>query len=225
MVKQTRLRFGLVPNGHEFTTLLLAVLNMDGIGKNLPDEAMTKRIQALKNPVQLKSYISLTCTNCPDVVQALNIVAILNPNIQHELIDGGINQEEVEKLNIQAVPAVYANGELLHVGRSSLGELIEKIEALSGSSYQVEAGPAKTYDVIVAGGGPAGVSAAIYSARKGFSVAIVAEKIGGQVTETVDIENMISVNKTTGAQLSANLKQHIADYQIDVMENRPRNRG
>ncbi|WP_163718169.1 alkyl hydroperoxide reductase subunit F [Mangrovibacterium lignilyticum] len=212
--------FRAIPNGHEFTTLLLAVLNLDGIGKNLPDEAMTKRIKALKNPVQLKSYISLTCTNCPDVVQALNIISIFNPNIQHEIIDGGINQDEVDKLNIQAVPTVYANGKSLHVGRSTMGELVEKIEVLSGSNYEVEAGPAKTYDVIVAGGGPAGVSAAIYSARKGFSVAIVAEKIGGQVTETQGIENMISVSQTTGSQLSANLKQHISDYEIDVLENR-----
>lgn len=212
--------FRAVPTGHEFTTLLLAILNQDGIGKNLPDVLMAERIKGINKPVHVKSYISLSCTNCPDVVQALNIMSIFNPNIHHEIIDGSINKEEAEKLNIQAVPTVYANGEQLHVGRSSLGELLEKIETLSGTEFNAEAAPAKSYDVIVAGGGPAGVSAAIYSARKGFSVALVAEKVGGQVTETVDIENMISVPKTTGSQLSANLKLHLDEYEIDVLENR-----
>lgn len=212
--------FRAVPNGHEFTTLLLAVLNMDGIGKNLPDATMINRIKALKNPVTVKSYISLTCTNCPEVAQALNVLSIFNPIISHEIIDGGINKEEVEKLGIQAVPTVMSEGKALHVGRSSLGELLGKIEALSGTEPVAESIVEKSYDVIVAGGGPAGVSAAIYSARKGFSVAIVAEKVGGQVTETVAIENMISIPKTTGAQLTANLKQHLGDYPIDVLENR-----
>ncbi|PTN09822.1 alkyl hydroperoxide reductase subunit F [Mangrovibacterium marinum] len=216
----SRFVFRAVPTGHEFTTLLLAILNQDGIGKNLPDALMADRIKGIHKPIHLKSYISLSCTNCPDVVQALNILSILNPNIQHEIIDGGINKAEAEQLNIQAVPTVYANGEQLHVGRSSLGELLGKIEALSGTEFNTAAAPAKNYDVIVAGGGPAGVSAAIYSARKGFSVALVAEKVGGQVTETVDIENMISVPKTTGSQLSANLKLHLDDYKIDVLENR-----
>lgn len=212
--------FRAVPNGHEFTTLLLTVLNMDGIGKNLPDSIMMSRIKALKNPVAIKSYISLTCTNCPEVAQALNILSIFNPNISHEIIDGGINKDEVEKLGVQAVPTVMAEGRVLHVGRSSLGKLLGKIEELSGAEPVAESYIEKSYDVIVAGGGPAGVSAAIYSARKGFSVAIVAEKIGGQVTETLAIENMISVPKTTGAQLTANLKQHLGDYPIDILENR-----
>ncbi|MBR8537110.1 alkyl hydroperoxide reductase subunit F [Carboxylicivirga sediminis] len=212
--------FRTVPTGHEFTTLLLAILNLDGIGKNLPDEMLTKRIKGINQKVELKSYISLSCTNCPDVVQALNIMAFLNPNISHEIIDGAINKEEVEALNIQAVPSVYANGQQLHVGRSSLGELLTKIEKQLGSTFKPAASESKTYDVVVVGGGPAGVSAAIYSARKGFSVALVAEKVGGQVTETVSIENMISVPKTTGAELSANLMSHLNDYSIDILENR-----
>ncbi|MFT3739389.1 MAG: alkyl hydroperoxide reductase subunit F [Breznakibacter sp.] len=216
----SRVVFRAVPTGHEFTTLLLAILNQDGIGKNLPDQAVANRIRAIDTPVVLKSYISLSCTNCPDVVQALNIMAFLNPNITHYIIDGAINQDEVDALNIQAVPTVYANGKLLHVGRSSLGELLGKIEELTGTEFKPSAGISKNYDVIVAGGGPAGVSAAVYSARKGFSVAIVAEKVGGQVTETVGIENMISVPRTTGAQLSAQLKLHLAEYAIDILENR-----
>lgn len=213
--------FKAIPNGHEFTTLLLAVLNQDGIGKNLPDTAVVAQIKALKGTVELRSYISLSCTNCPDVVQVLNIMAFINPNITHYIIDGGINKEEVDSKNIQAVPSVYANGEPLHIGRSSLVELLSKLEVVMGSepieSVNIEK---KNYDVVVVGGGPAGTSAAIYSARKGFSVAIVAQKIGGQVNETVDIENLISVPKTTGSELASNLKLHLQDYPIDILENR-----
>lgn len=216
----TSVIFKAVPTGHEFTTLLLAVLNLDGIGKNLPDETVKARIEALKGEVTIKSYISLSCTNCPDVVQALNIISFLNPNIKHEIIDGAINQDEVIAKSVQAVPSVFINDESLHVGRSSLGELLALLEEKMGSDFSAASAETKEYDVVIAGGGPAGVSAAIYSARKGFNVAIVAEKIGGQVSETVDIENMISVPKTTGSELSANLKQHLSDYPIDVLENR-----
>nr|WP_321410530.1 alkyl hydroperoxide reductase subunit F [uncultured Carboxylicivirga sp.] len=218
--KTTNVNFKAVPNGHEFTTLLLAVLNQDGIGKNLPDEILTQRINNINEKVELKSYISLTCTNCPDVVQALNIMAFNNPNISHEIIDGSINQEEVDRLGIQAVPTVYANGKQLHVGRSTMIELISKIENQLGTEFKPTSDVKKEYDVVVVGGGPAGASAAIYSARKGFKVALVAEKIGGQVTETVAIENMISVPKTTGSELAGNLIQHLNDYPIDILENR-----
>ncbi len=211
--------FRAVPNGHEFSSLLLAVLNLDGLGKNLPDALIAQRIKNLKGEIHLKSYISLTCTNCPDVVQALNVMAILNPAIKHEIIDGGIHQSEVDKLNIQAVPSVYLNGELLHVGRSNLGELLSKIEEAVGSVHE-SSSAAVDYDVVIAGGGPAGVSAAIYSARKGLKVAVVADRMGGQVTETVGIENLISVPQTTGAVLAANLKEHLLAYPVDVLENR-----
>lgn len=210
--------FRAIPSGHEFSSLLLAVMNADGKGKTLPDEHTTKRIAAIDESVKLTTYMSLTCTNCPDVVQSLNQIAILNSNITHEAVDGGIYTDEVESLNIQAVPTVYANGELLHVGKSTLGELLDKIE----SRFKTKAAIAehRTYELIVAGGGPAGVTAAIYSARKGVKVALIADKVGGQVNETVDIENVSSKIKTTGKQLANDLRLHAMEYNIDIFENR-----
>lgn len=212
--------FRAVPTGHEFTSLLLAVLNMDGIGKNLPDDVIAGRIKGIHGTHEVKSYISLSCTNCPDVVQALNVISMLNPQIRHEIIDGAMYQAEVDALNVQAVPSVFVDGIQLHVGRSSLGELLGKLEEKAGTVNKDVSVSEKKYDVVVVGGGPAGVSSAVYSARKGFSVAIVAEKVGGQVTETVSIENMISIPQTTGSKLAADLKQHLSDYPIDVLENR-----
>ena len=150
--KPTHITFRAVPTGHEFSSLLLAILNLDGIGKNLPDEGISHKIKSLKGNVEIKSYISLTCTNCPEVVQALNVITMLNPNIKHQIIDGSINKEEVEDLGIQAVPSIYANGEQLHVGRSSLGELLGKLEALVGTVPQETDTTPKSYDVVVVGG-------------------------------------------------------------------------
>lgn len=219
--KPTGIKFRGIPNGHEFTSLLLAILNADGKGKNLPDDMLTARIKALKGTVKLQTYVSLTCTNCPDIVQALNIMALANPNISHEMIDGALFQEEADAMKIQAVPTVYANGEMLLVGRGTLGELLEKLENLVGieEDFVCET-VCRDYDVLVLGGGPAGASAAIYSARKGLNVAIVAESVGGQVKETVGIENLISTPHTTGAELANDLRTHINDYPIDIYENR-----
>jgi alkyl hydroperoxide reductase subunit F len=218
--KPTGISFRGVPNGHEFTSLLLAVLNSDGKGKNFPDEFISQKIKELRGPIRLTTYVSLTCTNCPGIVQALNMMAVLNPGITHEMVDGAVNQQEVEALKLQGVPAVFADGELLHVGRGELGELLTKLEDRYGSDRSSAETEVKAYDVIVVGGGPAGSAAAIYSARKGLSVAVLAERIGGQVKETVGIENLISIPKTTGDALAANLKLHMNAYNIDMLEHR-----
>ena len=220
----TGVTFRGIPNGHEFTSLLLAILNADGKGKNLPDEGIARRIRALGGDIHLQTYVSLTCTNCPDVVQTLNIFALLNPNISHEMVDGALFQSEVDAKGVQAVPAVFADGKMLHVGRGSLGELLEKLEANYPSVPQTnsisDAPITRSFDVVVLGGGPAGASAAIYSARKGLRVAILAERIGGQVKETVGIENMISIPYTTGSELADNLRTHLTHYPIELFENR-----
>jgi alkyl hydroperoxide reductase subunit F len=218
--KNTGIRFRGIPNGHEFSSLILAILNSDGQGKNIPDEALINRVKALNGKINLTTYVSLTCTNCPDVVQSLNLMALFNDNITHEMVDGALNQDEAGALNIQAVPSVFAGGQLLHVGKSNFGELLEKLHAQYGSEIQTSRTETKSYDVVVIGSGPAGTSAAIYSARKGLKVAIVAERIGGQVNDTVGIENLISVPYITGAQLAAQLKAHAQRYSIDLLEHR-----
>ena len=218
--EKTGIKFRGVPNGHEFTSLLLAILNSDGKGKNIPDESICNKVKALHGPVKLTTYVSLTCTNCPDVVQALNVMATLNPQITHEMVDGAINQEEVEAMKVQGVPSVFADGKLIHVGRGDFGELLGKLEAQYGVKEENLPVVEKNYDVIIVGGGPAGSAAAIYTARKGLNVAVVADRIGGQVKETVGIENMISVSQTTGQQLALDLMAHMKDYPIDILEHR-----
>lgn len=219
--ERTGVTFRMLPNGHEFSTLLLAVLNCDGKGKNIPDEFIQSRVKALRGEIHLITYVSLTCTNCPDVVQAFNLMSFINPKIIHETVDGAIHQDEVESLSLQGVPAVFADGVLIHSGKAVFGELLDKLETKYGRDESLNLNKEKkNYDVLVIGGGPAGTSAAIYSARKGLKVAVLTERIGGQLKETVGIENLISVPKTTGEKLANDLKVHLQDYPVDIFENR-----
>ncbi len=216
----TNVRFRGIPGGHEFTSLVLAILNADGKGK-LPDAAIVERVRRLRGPIDLRTYVSLSCTNCPDVVQALNLMALTHGDLRHTMIDGGLAEKEVAALGVQAVPAVYDGTHLLHVGKSTFAELLETLEEHFGTR-EVETGPSETreFDVVVIGGGPAGASAAIYTARKGLRTALVAQKVGGQVAETVGIENLIGTKYTEGVRLAADLEQHLRSYPIEVLEHR-----
>lgn len=218
----TGITFKGIPTGHEFTSLILAILNTDGKGK-FPDQNLTQRIKNIKGPIQIKTYISLTCENCPDVVQALNQMALLHDDFKHEMVDGAYFQDEIKQLGIQGVPSVAINNNVIHSGRAQLLDLITKLEETYGKQESTNSPIEQDlgdFDVVVVGGGPAGASAAIYSARKGLNTAIIAEKIGGQVQETKGIENLISVIYTEGPQLAAQLAQHIAHYPIKLLENR-----
>lgn len=219
----TGITFLGVPGGHEFTSLVLAILNVDGKGK-LPDETIIQRVKRLKGKIDLRTFISLSCENCPEVVQALNLMSLFNPNITHTMIDGGLVQDEVKRLGIQGVPSVMSGDKLLSSGKIGLVDLISKLEKEFGIDESVKADPAKLdlgkFDVVVLGAGPGGASAAIYSARKGLKTAIIAERIGGQVQDTKGIENLISVKYTEGPQLAAQLFQHISAYDIKLLEHR-----
>jgi alkyl hydroperoxide reductase subunit F len=222
----TGVRFRGVPGGHEFTSLVLAVLHADGKGKR-PDAALLDRVRRLRGPIELRTYVSLSCTSCPDVVQALDLMALVHGDFGHTMIDGALAEQEVKSLGVQAVPAVFVGDELLHVGKASLAELLDELEERFGvredadaSSGATKEATRKEYDVVVIGGGPAGASAAIYSARKGLRTAIVAATVGGQLQETVGIENLIGTRYTEGKRLSADLDAHVRSYPIDVLEHR-----
>ncbi len=218
----TGVQFAGVPGGHEFSSLILAVLNAAGQGKNLPDEATQKRIEAITGPIEILTFVSLTCSICPDVVQALNVITLLNPGITNKVIDGGVCPQMVKDYNINGVPTVYANGLLLNVGQATMGELISKLEQNFGTSQDngVSDNTPLGFDAIIAGGGPAGAASAIYLARKGMKVAVVAGRIGGQVKDTSDIENLISVPLTTGTALASDIRKHLDAYNIGIYDNR-----
>ena len=219
--KSLGITFKGVPGGHEFNTLLLAILNADGIGKNLPDKAVVQRIKQINGPIDLRTFVSLSCTNCPDVAQALNLVALNNEGCSHVVIDGGQFPEEAESAGVQAVPVVYADGEQLAVGRQTLTELVKKLEEKYGVSGEaVRNEDVHRSDVIVFGGGPAGASAAIYSVRKGLKVSVVASETGGSVNLTGGIENLITTQSTTGAALAAELQQNMEHYGVDLFTDR-----
>jgi len=211
--------FSGVPSGHEFSSLILAILQTGGHPPSIKEDAL-KRIKglAIDQPIKFTSYISLSCQTCPAVVQALNALSILHPKISHEMVDGSVFQEEVAAKEIMAVPSVFANDDLFSQGAINLDKIIDKLDANSGVNKAAELSALEPYDVVIIGGGPAGASAAIYSARKGFRTAIVAERFGGQVMDTLSIENFISVTSTDGPHLVANLEQHVLDYDVDIIE-------
>ena len=211
-----RVRFAGLPMGHEFTSLVLALLQTGGHPSKAAPEVL-EQIRDLEGEFAFETVISLTCQSCPDVVQALNLMAVINPKIRHTMIDGALFQDEVEKRQIMAVPSVFLNGQPFGQGRMELGEIISKLDA-GGAVRDVARFNAKApFDVLVVGGGPAGAAAAIYAARKGIRTGIAAERMGGQLLDTVGIENFISVKETEGHKLATGLEQHVTTYDVDVM--------
>lgn len=210
------LRFAGIPMGHEFTSLVLALLQVGGHPSKASAEVI-EQIRSLKGEFSFETYFSLSCQNCPDVVQALNLMAVLNPNIRHVAIDGALFQAEVDERQVMAVPSVYLNGVNFGQGRMGLEEILAKIDT-SGIERQAEKISAKdAFDVLIVGGGPAGAAAAIYAARKGIRTGVAAERFGGQVLDTMAIENFISVQETEGPKLASALEEHVKQYDVDIM--------
>jgi alkyl hydroperoxide reductase subunit F len=210
------LRFAGIPMGHEFTSLVLALLQVGGYPSKASADAI-EQAQALKGEFRFETYFSQSCQNCPDVVQALNLMAVLNPNIKHVAIDGALFQAEVTERHIMSVPSIYLNGELFGQGRMGLEEILAKIDTSAGSRQADKLNAKEAFDVLVVGGGPAGSAAAIYAARKGIRTGVAAERFGGQVLDTMAIENFVSVQHTEGPKLAVALEEHVKQYEVDIM--------
>ena len=213
--EDTGIAFAGIPLGHEFTSFVLALLQVSGRAPKI-DQSLIDRVKGIEGEYHFETYVSLSCHNCPDVVQALNIMSVLNPGITHTMIDGAAFKEEVESKGIMAVPSVFLNGESFGSGRMTLEEILTKMGNTADASEFSDKDP---FDVLVVGGGPSGASAAIYAARKGIRTGIVAERFGGQIMDTLGIENFISVKYTEGPKLAASLEEHVKEYDIDIMNS------
>ncbi|MGL6259989.1 alkyl hydroperoxide reductase subunit F [Vibrio sp. WXL210] len=214
--KGTAIGFAGLPMGHEFTSLVLALLHTGGHPIKLDVETI-KQIAALNTPLDVEIFISLSCQNCPEVVQAFNMMAAINPLVNVTMIDGAVFQDEVKQRDIMAVPSVFINGQLFGQGRMSLNEILNKVDTGAAEKKANQLNETAPFDVLVVGGGPAGSSAAIYAARKGIRTGVVAERFGGQVMDTMAIENFISVKTTTGPKLVASLEEHVKEYGVEVI--------
>ncbi|PAT33546.1 alkyl hydroperoxide reductase subunit F [Vandammella animalimorsus] len=210
------LRFAGVPLGHEFTSLVLALLQVGGHPSKEPEQ-LQQQIRDINGRFHFETYYSITCHNCPDVIQALNLMAVLNPNITHTAIDGALYQQEIEDKQIMGVPTVFLNGQHFGQGRMALAEIVARIDDSAAEKAAQEISSKEPFDVLIVGGGPAGAAAGVYAARKGIRTGIAAQRFGGQVLDTMDIENYISVRKTEGPQFAAALEAHVKDYDVDIM--------
>ena len=209
-------RFAAIPMGHEFTSLVLALLQAGGHPPKVEADVI-EQIQGLEGDFVFETYMSLTCHNCPDVVQALNLMAVLNPRVKHVAVDGGLFQDEVEQRQIMAVPSVYLNGQPFGNGRMEIAEILKKVDTGSAARDAAKLSKKENFDMLIVGGGPAGAAAAVYAARKGIKTGIVAERFGGQTLDTLGIENYISVLETEGPKFAAALEAHVKAYDVDIM--------
>ncbi|MFY0664885.1 MAG: alkyl hydroperoxide reductase subunit F [Natronospirillum sp.] len=216
--EQARVTFAGIPMGHEFTSLVLALLQAGGYPSK-EDQTLQDQAKGLSRELNFEVYISLSCHNCPDVVQAINLMAILNPNVTATMIDGGVFPKEVEERGIMAVPTLFLNGEEIANGRMTLADILNKVDDEADAKAAALLAEKAPFDVLVVGGGPAGAAAAIYAARKGIRTGVVAERFGGQVLDTLAIENFISVKETEGPKMVAALEEHVRQYEVDIMNS------
>ena len=214
--EEARIRFAAIPMGHEFTSLVLALLQVGGHPPKIEAE-LIEQIKSLDGDFRFETYMSLTCHNCPDVVQALNLMAVLNPRIHSVVIDGGLYQKEVEERQILAVPMVFLNGQHFGQGRMEVDEIVAKLDTGAAARDAVKLNAKEAYDVLIVGGGPAGAAAAVYAARKGIRTGMLAERMGGQTMDTMSIENFISVLETDGPKFAAALEQHAKQYDVEIL--------
>lgn len=216
--EKARVTFAGIPMGHEFTSLVLALLQAGGYPSK-EEQALQDQAKGLSRELNFEVYVSLSCHNCPDVVQAINLMAILNPQVTATMIDGGVFPKEVEAKGIMAVPTLFLNGEEIGSGRMSLADILNQVDDDADAKAAAAMAEKAPFDVLVVGGGPAGASAAIYAARKGIRTGVVADRFGGQVLDTLSIENFISVKETEGPKLASALEEHVKQYNVDVMNS------